>query len=208
MSDTATVEAEAPVAADVVTLSQDQLKQMLSAAADQAIAKYAQAASISNEAPKSMKAKVSDGFIKDERGREGEILKTYRVDGVHATKIAEIDMAKLRMYEEMARENPQDMPVDRQNFAFSPKTLAAKKLKFINVIGGKVHARSQNQIEQLEWLKTQKIENGGLPGLYEVTEDASTWLCNVCKPSRAFGNKTDWEAHREATHGIAREQAA
>lgn len=190
-------------AADIVTLNRDDLAKLLQSAADQAVAKL-RASDQTGGSPKIMQAKVSDGFIKSERNVEGPVLKRYRVDGVRATKIVELDMERLRYYEE----NRDELPMDREGFPYSPRTMANKKGKFINILEGKVAARSQNQIEQLEWMKTQPEDQGGLPGLYEVTEETQLWLCTTCKPSRPFNNKIDWEAHREATHQIPRERAA
>jgi hypothetical protein len=203
---TATKEAPTPNAADIVTMNRDDLKNLLNSSADQAVAKYVAQMNAGNGPAKVMQAKVSDGFIKPGRRDTGEVLKNYRIDGpaYHAVKIAEIDMEIMRKYEA----DRSLLPLDREGFPYSPRNMAARKGKFITIIGGRVSARSQNQIEQLEWLKTQPTEEGGLPGLYEVTNVDTTWQCYTCKPALTFGNKQDWESHREATHGIAREQAA
>ena len=208
MANTVVTEKEGAVApstnaADTITMSRDDFAKMLNAAADQALAKAA--ALNTNTAPKSMRPKIADGFIKeDRRNNEGEVIKRYRVDGVLATKIMELDMETLRWYEE----NPDELPFDNEGYRKTPRACALKKGKFISVLGGRIAARSENQVEQLEWMKTLSEEQGGLPGLYEVTEEIDLWQCNTCQPPRPFRNKQDWEAHRQATHGIAPERAA
>lgn len=213
MAQATTTEPEAPStnAADIVTLNRDDLAKLMQSAADQAVAKL-RAQEQGNAAPKVMQAKVGDTFFKrDHRRQDGEPIKQYRIDGPQfmATKIMELDMERLRHYEQLLEDGElDDYPHDREGFPRSPRTLANMKGKFISCIGGKIAARTQNQVEMLEWLKTQPLEEGGLPGLYEVTEESYDWLCNTCQPARPFKNKQDWEAHREATHGIPRSQAA
>lgn len=198
-------------AADLVTMNRDDLKNLLNSSADQAVAKYVAQMNAGQGPAKVMQSKISDGFIKAGRRDAGTPLKNYRIDGqaYHAVKIAEIDIKKMREYERRLEEGDMDgYPLDREGFPYSPRNMAAKKGKFITIIGGRVAARTENQIEQLEWLKTQPTEEGGLPGLYEVTNESTMWQCYTCKPALTFNNKQDWESHREATHGIAREQAA
>lgn len=195
-------------AADTMVISRDDLAKMLSAAADQALAKAKLDFLGAGGPPKILQAHVSDGFIKGDQQAEGGVLRTYRVDGVAAMKILEMDMNRLRYYEELKENTPDEMPLDREGFPYTPRAMSLRRNKFINVMNGRVAARSENQVAQLEWMKTLSSDEGGLPGLYEVTEETQLWQCNTCQPPKPFQNKVDWAAHRAATHGIPLEDAA
>ncbi len=188
-------------AADTMVIKRDDLVKMLEAAADQAVNKARLDFLGASSPPKALRAQVADGFIKDGEQTPGEVLRNYRVDGVLAMKVAELDMDRLAYYEE----NTDDLPNDSFGHPVSPRHMAFKKGQFINIMNGRVAARSENQITQLEWMKTLPDVQGGLPGLYQVSEEVDLWQCTTCVPFRPFRNKQDWESHREATHGIPRE---
>jgi hypothetical protein len=202
MSDTATVEEQT---VGTIVLTQEQLTALMDAAAKKAADQVKADMLGGNAPPKTMRAKVSDGFIKGRSGG-GARLKHYRVDGVLAMKIAEIDMDRLEYYQ---GDGADELPLDSSGYPRSARTMAHKRGHWITIANGDIYPTSENQVRQLEWMKALPSDTeGGLPGLYEVTGAEETWTCHTCRPARPFPNKITWERHRLATHGIQPDEEA
>jgi len=153
-----------------------------------------------NSPPKVLQAKVHDRFITEANGR-GDVLRHFRCENAVATKIIELDMTRMRKYESGELE----IPLDAKGRPKSIISLCAIPGSYITFVDTHCYAYTDNQVEQILWLRDQPSNKGGMPGIYEdygVAADA--WVCEVCtEPKRTFTDRKTWEEHRYRTHRIA-----
>jgi hypothetical protein len=154
--------------------------------------KFAQAMGL-NTPSKSMTSKIHDRFITEANGR-GDVRRHFRCDNAMATKIIEIDMAKLRKVEA----GEIDVPEGK-----SERQFCSKPGEFISFIDGHCYTYTDNQTEMILWLREQPPAKGGMPGIYEDHSQAESWACDICVPQRVLTDRKTWEDHRLRTHGIS-----
>src|SRR5215211_190010 len=79
-------------------LAMPEVEARIAAVAAQAASQAVTAAMGLNAPPKVLQSKVHDRFITEANGR-GDVLRHFRCENAVATKIIEIDMARMRKYE-------------------------------------------------------------------------------------------------------------
>lgn len=156
-------------------------------------------AQANSKPPLTMRANVHDRFITTANG-SGEPLKRYRCDRAKSTKIAEYNMDLLEQYEA----DPTSIPVGRTVNGVQQRQGALQaawiKGSWIVFVDGRCACFTENQIRNVERLRTLPREQGGMDDIYEDT-GGGLWFCPVCRDSiPPFPNKETWANHIAATH--------
>jgi hypothetical protein len=152
------------------------------------------------KAPLTMRANVADRFITGSNNPEGQSsphLKHYRCERLKSDKIIEYDMPKLMSYLNGEKEAPED----KEGRTRSIPAICVIRGAWISFLNGHCYAYTENQVQQLEWMKTQPRSKGGLPDLYE-DPGGEIYTCKLCPGLDPFGNKEGWSLHMQYVHGV------
>jgi hypothetical protein len=152
------------------------------------------------KAPLTMRANVADRFITGSNSPSGNTsphLKHYRCERLKSDKIVEIDMDRLMSY----LGGEKEVPENKEGNLKSIMGLSVKRGQWISFLNGHCYAYTENQVKQLEWMKTQPRDKGGLPDLYE-DPGGEVYRCNLCPGLDPFGTKAGWDMHMQHVHGM------
>lgn len=148
--------------------------------------------------PMVMTPKIGDQFTGSNAPGSNALvpLRHYRCDRFVAMKVPEWDMDLFERY----KSDPDLVPKDPKTGLPKPiKMLVAKKGKWLSIIDTHLYVYTDNQVKQIEYMRTLPKNQGGLPDVYEDT-GAQIQECLVCQPKKQFADKKTWAAHMVATH--------
>lgn len=152
------------------------------------------------KAPLTMRANVADRFITGSNapsGSQSPHLKHYRCERLKSDKIVEYDMPRLLAY----ISGEKQLPETKDGNLKSMRGICVKQGHFISFLNGHCYAYTENQVQQLEWMKTQPRDKGGLPDLYE-DPGGEVYRCQLCPGLDPFGTKDGWDLHMMHVHGV------
>lgn len=175
-----------------------QMAGMIQGAVKQAVQETV-AAMNPTRAPLTMRANVADRFITGSNNPSGNTsphLKHYRCERLKSDKIVEYDMPRLLAY----LSGEKQLPETKDGNPKSMRGICVKQGHFISFLNGHCYAYTDNQVMQLEWMKTQPRDKGGLPDLYE-DPGGEIYACKLCPGTDPFPTKEGWDLHRFHVHG-------